>query len=211
MRYFSHDTDASNDEKVQALRLEHGGAAVDAYWTIVEQIYREETPLVFFGNRLGSNSLSHRLCTDVETLEKWVLTMVELGLLERFGEGGNALFSERMEQGIADYRKKAETARENGKKGGRKPKAKTNRKPKSKPSGNPVGTDVASESKANNIGLYKNLYKGEGAEDAAPPSSSIPCCPLCDVPLSLDLSSGRFKCPNCEDTFPGDKVKFRHV
>lgn len=217
MRYFDHDTDASNDEKIQALRLEHGGAAVDAYWTIVEQIYREEAPLVFFGNRLGTNSLSHRLCIDVETLQKWVLTMVELGLIERCGDDGNTLFSERMGESIERYRKKSETARENGKKGGRKPGAKTKQKPSRKPTGNPVGTEELSGRKANNIGFIKKpIYRGEGAENAAPPSpsdeiSSVPCCPLCDVPVSLDLSSGGFKCTNCGDTFAADKVKFRRI
>ena len=217
MRYFDHDTDASNDEKIQALRLEHGGAAVDAYWTIVEQIYREETPLVFFGNRLGTNSLSHRLCIDVETLQKWVLTMVELGLLERCGEDESALISERMAANIDSYRKRVETARENGKKGGRKPRPRTNSKPSRKPTGNQVGTEGLSKPFTKNIGFIKKpIYRGEGAENAAPPSpsdeiSSVPCCPLCDVPVSLDLSSGGFKCTNCGDTFQADKVKFRHI
>lgn len=213
MRYFAHDTDASNDEKVQALRLEHGGAAVDAYWTIVEQIYREETPLVFFGNRLGSNSLSHRLCTDPETLEKWVLTMVELGLLERCGEGGSALFSERMEQGIASYRKKAETARENGKRGGRKPRAKTKAKPTSKPTGNRAGSESLSESKANKtVGFHKeNLTVRDDDAASCGASSSLPCCPLCGTVLSLDTASGGFRCPDCGDTFAAGKIKYRQI
>lgn len=47
MLYFSHDTKASVDEKIMQLRLEFGGAAVDAYWYLVERIYEKETKLVF--------------------------------------------------------------------------------------------------------------------------------------------------------------------
>lgn len=211
MRYFDHDTGASNDEKIQALRLEHGGAAVDAYWTIVEQVYREETPLVFFGNRLGSNSLSHRLCVGSEVLEEWVLTMVELGLLERCGEDGCALTSERIEANIASYRRKCETARENGRKGGRRPRSKTNAKPTRKPTGNRVGTEPPSGRQAKKtIGFHKeNLMVGDDDAASCGASSSPPCCPLCDVPLSLDLGSGGFRCGSCGDVFPAEKVRFR--
>ena len=50
MRYFDHDTTAGSDDKIMALRLAHGGAAVDAYWVLLEMMYQSETELVIFGN-----------------------------------------------------------------------------------------------------------------------------------------------------------------
>ena len=75
MRYFDHDVTASDDDRIMALRLECGGAAVDAYWAVLELIYRTETPLVFSENRPETKSLCHRLCTDAETLGSWLSSM----------------------------------------------------------------------------------------------------------------------------------------
>lgn len=47
MKYFDHDTDASSRELMD-LRFECGGAAVDAYWFIIEAICREERPFECF-------------------------------------------------------------------------------------------------------------------------------------------------------------------
>ena len=62
MRYFDHDTDATKDELIQALRLECGGAAVDVYWCILENIYREETDWVPSRYQAGTKSVLHWLC-----------------------------------------------------------------------------------------------------------------------------------------------------
>ena len=43
MKYFDHDVEAYKDDKIVLLRRECGGAAIDAYWTLLELIYREET------------------------------------------------------------------------------------------------------------------------------------------------------------------------
>ena len=70
MEYFNHDSAAGGDDKIIALRLECGGAAVDAYWVVLEQIYRDETALDIFGNQHVLRSVCHRLATDAETLKK---------------------------------------------------------------------------------------------------------------------------------------------
>lgn len=46
MLYFDHDTAAMGDPKLSELCIEHGPGAVAAYWVALEQIYREETPVV---------------------------------------------------------------------------------------------------------------------------------------------------------------------
>ena len=116
MRYFDHDTHAADDDAIMALRLEHGGAAVDCYWTLLEKMYRDETALNLFGSdgetNVETKSVSHRLCIGSEELKTYVLTMLQLGLLNGTVEN---LYSERAMQNIDAYRKRTETARQNGK------------------------------------------------------------------------------------------------
>ena len=125
MRYFDHDTDAAKDELIQALRLECGGAAVDVYWTILEQIYLNETDLVLSANRPETKSVLHWLCTDWNTFAMVIKATQQIGLfvVTENGEGEYTVHSERAQRNIDAYHQKQETARQNGRKGGRKPKA----------------------------------------------------------------------------------------
>ena len=202
MEYFNHDTAAGVDDKIIALRLECGGAAVDAYWVILEQLYRDETALVFFGNRHLTRSVCHRLAVDEETLKTWVLAMLEIGLLERTVENPDAIHSSRATENINAYRQKAETARQNGKKGGRKP----TEKPKANQRGNRTLTDDETQGKANKIKENKGIdtHKGyqipnaEGVAAAvktAPPSAQKNC-PSCGFTMFRNTQTGRVQCPN---------------
>ena len=212
MEYFNHDTTAGGDDKIIALRLECGGAAVDAYWVILEQLYRDETPLVIFGNQHVTRSVCHRLATDSETLKTWILAMIEIGLLETTVENPDAIHSPRATENINAYKLKAETARQNGKKGGRKPKE----KPSKNQSGNPSGTNAETKAKANKIKENKSIdthkgYQilttsgGAAAVKTAPPAA-VSSCPLCDVPLFKNTQTGKWTCPHCGDTFTAEKV-----
>ena len=51
--YFSHDYNARNDIKIQALLVEHGAAGYGVYWIIVE-ILHEET-----AKKLKQNNLTY--------------------------------------------------------------------------------------------------------------------------------------------------------
>ncbi len=206
MLYFDHDTAAMGDPKLSELCIEHGPGAVAAYWVALEQIYREETPLVVFGNQGGSRSLtkvvSHWLCTDTETLEAWFSTMVEIGLFERDADNPDAVMSARAAKNIQAYREKRETARQNGKKGGRKPTG--------KPSQNRKVTDSVSGGKPNAKlikGKEKVLVTHKGlpntdapcvaaAAEAAPPAA----CGRCGSPLvSTASSSTGWWCDACSE------------
>ena len=204
MLYFDHDTAAMGDPKLSELCIEHGPGAVAAYWVALEQIYREETPLVVFGNQGGNRSLTkvvgHWLCTDAETLETWFSTMVDIGLFERDADNPDAIMSARAAKNIQAYREKRETARQNGKKGGRKPTG--------KPSRNRKGTESVSDGKPNAKlikGKEKVLVTHKGlpntdapcvaaAAEAAPPAA----CPKCGSPLvSTPCSSTGWWCDEC--------------
>ena len=211
MRYFDHDSMAGDDDKIVALRLEHGGAAVDAYWVILERIYRDETALDYFDNRHAKRTLCHCLNADVETLDSWVSTMLELTLFTLDAENPKALVSERAMSNIRAYQGKCETARQNGKKGGRKPSV--------KPTGNQDANQTQSERQAKkrkekkDIGSHKenqissSAVAAEAAK-AAPPAEKKAICPMCEVETWKD-SLGYYHCPNCHDQFTKDKVGWR--
>ena len=57
MQYFDHSTDASTDPKVMQLRLEHDGAAVDAYWSLVEQMHREGCCVTVHGSAFSDRPM----------------------------------------------------------------------------------------------------------------------------------------------------------
>lgn len=217
MKYFDHDTTASGDDKIVSLRLECGGAAVDAYWVILEQLYRDETPLDIFGNQHLTRSVCHRLVTDAETLKTYVFAMVEIGLLNFTDENKREIYSPRASKNIKAYTEKCETARQNGKKGGRKPKE----KPNANQGGNQTLTDCVTKAKANkrkekkDIGTHKeylissNDASGDAAADKPAPPSAKPFCPMCDVPLWKNTQTGKYRCGTCFDEYAEDKAAWR--
>ena len=216
MMYFDHDSAAGNDDKIIALRLLHGGAAVDAYWCVLEEIYRTETDFGTEKNQAGFVSLAHRLCTDVDTLSTYVSAMVDVGLLEA-SDDGNAVSSERAKANIDAYHTRRETARENGKKGGRKPKPKRPRtKPDTngKPGASRAHAEPATKEKEKLLDTHKgypNNYApvGAAAADAAPPAAKAhgkPRCPLCKAPLFRNSQTGKYDCPVCLDSFEAEAV-----
>ena len=101
------DTTASVDGKINALRVAHGGAAVDAYWFLLERIYRDERPLCV-RNATALQGFAHSLCTDSETLSAFVDGMVEIGLLTEDCDGN--IMSDRAEGHIEGFKSRSEKA-----------------------------------------------------------------------------------------------------
>ena len=209
MRYFDHDTDATKDELIQALRLECGGAAVDVYWCILENIYREETDWVPSRYQAGTKSVLHWLCIGWDEFKACVLKMREIGLLEveEFDDDTFSIHSERASENIAKYQARAETARQNGKKNNSKPKRKRTGT-KSVPSGYPVGTQSVPSRGEKEKEKVLDTYTGiqipsasdeAAAANAAPPSA--PICPLCSSPLKSSVGADGIKwhCRICGD------------
>ena len=119
MRYFDHDTTASKDDGIVSLRCDHGSAAVDAYWTIIEKMYADEAPV----KRIATKPLAVWLGIAYEELQAYIDGMISCGLLEE-SEDGETLVSARAMENIKAYQQKCETARQNGKKGKGKPRRK---------------------------------------------------------------------------------------
>lgn len=204
MKYFDHDSTAGNDDKIVSLRLMHGGAAVDAYWGVIEELYRTETEFGTDENKPGFISLSHRLCIDAEKLSTFVSAMVDVGLLEA-SDDGNAVFSERVNANVERYRMRQETARENGKKGGRKPKPnrrKTKPDAKGKPQASRGPAQPETKEKEKLLDTHKGYPNncasvGAAAADAAPPYAK-PYCPLCGEEMPRqDGTAMWWECRTC--------------
>lgn len=205
MLYFDHDTSAGADDKIVALRLECGGAAVDAYWALIEQIYRDETDLDIFGNQHVTKSVSHRLCTDENTLLAYISAMLDIGLLDKDDESGK-IYSQRARDNIEKYRAKKETARQNGAKGGRKPNV-----TKSVSKKNQVGSSSETkalankrkEKKSNGVCINTHTITPEEEKEEESGACERPSegsftrriCEACSKPFLSDGNSAL--CPQC--------------
>ena len=180
MLYFDHDTSAADDDKIVVLRDEHGGAAVDAYWTVLERIYKDETDLVFGKNQVQTKALTRRLGLGFDELETFVNAFLEVGLLddaatdEQRKDGIMVLHSRRAAKNIDEYNARKETARRNGSKGGRKPRA--NRTlTKSVTDHKPTGNQGLTEPQANKRKEKEKKRKEREIRESAPepPESSL--------------------------------------
>lgn len=170
MRYFAHDVNASIDDKIMTLRMMHGGAAVDAYWTIIERLYRDERPLVVAENQPETKSVCHWLCVGFDGFSEYVNGMLEVGLLVDVSEDDSEvlLWSERVDRQIGELTKKAETARKNGKNGGRPPKKKTDENQQETQSVSKQNPEKANY-KLETINLYKEISpNGDTKKDDLP-------------------------------------------
>lgn len=212
MRYFDHDTTASGDDLILALRIEHGGAAVDCYWAILEQIYREESPSVIVRNRPETQALCARLALGFDMVYEYVSTMVAYGLFDadETSDGGyENVISKRARANIEAYQKMCEKNRANGQKGGRKPKR--------KPTGNRAATQTETESDASGgdkkrkekkvLGFDKqnpNTDAEHGADAGKPAPRSARKCRKCggeSLPTNSFVSGTRrriWRCADCD-------------
>ncbi len=122
MEWFKHDSDASTDGKLSVLRMQHGSVAVDAYWYVLEQIYKYERP--FSVSIAGADadgaeySDSMRVlcgCMQVqcEEMEALLRSMCELGLMGLVGGGcGLEVMSRRADEALRAASAKSSAARE---------------------------------------------------------------------------------------------------
>jgi len=211
MLYFDHDTTAASDDLIMALRMTHGGAAVDCYWAILEQIYRDETHSVIVRNRPETQALCARLALGFDVVREYVSTMVSFGLLtaDETDDGGfENVMSERAMENIEAYQRKCETNRLNGAKGGRKSK----RKATGNRNANRTVTQSVSERKANKrkekkvLGFEEtkpNTDAEHGADAGKPAPRSAHECGKCGVGLepTNSFKSGTrtriWRCPEC--------------
>ena len=174
MEWFKHDIGAFRDEKIQALRIDCGGAAVDAYYAIIELIYEGEEALTMGKNQAETKSVLHGLCLGWDGFLKYVEGMEQNGLLSveyhREGDGIASVVvnSRRASAVIADMNRLAKIARQNGKSGGR-PKKKNPDETQTKPRHNPDQTQSAKDyntNKTNKKDVSKDTSKKAEPDEA---------------------------------------------
>lgn len=179
MQYFDHSTTAATDPKVMQLRIRCGGAAVDAYWYLLEQMHRDERRICVSECERNANAMRthcHMLCASENELSEWISAMCEIGLFERDEDGNIA--SVRAMRNIGAYQEKADKARSAAKARWDDADAKRTH---SKRNANAKRTQCQqNKTKGSNAieALLPTDSVGAEAAKAAPPSSE-PLCPEC--------------------------------
>jgi hypothetical protein len=207
MLYFDHDASASTDRKIMQLRLMHGGAAVDAYWYFVERMHLDEKP-VCVGNADAMRVHCYMLCTDIETLQKWLDAMFSTGLLWKT-EDGLCAYSERAKTNIEAYQAKREKASSAAAKRWENASAKQTH---SKRNANAKQTQCQEKKRKEKDGIAIKGNTNPSASSVAAaakaaPLAAKPDCPLCGVRMFRNTQIGKWQCPNCNDTFTDAKLR----
>ena len=94
--YFSHDYNARNDIKIQALLAEHGAIGYGVYWIIVEILHEESARKLMLHN-LTYVAIARQASTSVEQVKSIIDCCLECGL---FAEEDDYFFSKRILKNI---------------------------------------------------------------------------------------------------------------
>jgi hypothetical protein len=81
--YFSHDSNARNDEKVMMLRAEHGLEGYGAFWMLAEMMF-ENSDSRLSHSKVKGIAVSNNI--DITVLSNIIQTCIEEGLFESDGE-----------------------------------------------------------------------------------------------------------------------------
>ncbi|MFA6071636.1 MAG: DUF4373 domain-containing protein [Janthinobacterium sp.] len=77
--YFSHDSNARNDEKVLMLRAEYGWEGYGLFWALIEMMFEKEE-ICLSHNKIKGLSLSYNI--DITLLEGVINSAINNGLFE---------------------------------------------------------------------------------------------------------------------------------
>jgi hypothetical protein len=81
--YFPHDTDASNDKKMQALLSLCGLSGVGFYWYLVEIIYREETFSLDISDAETIQILCRNMGVNEQEFNRYLSVTLKYGLFNK--------------------------------------------------------------------------------------------------------------------------------
>lgn len=83
MDYFPHDTDAVNDEKIEALRLLYGNDGYAFYFILLERIYRTKEFELDVSDAETIQILSRKVCVNEEKFLQMLETSLKRGCFDR--------------------------------------------------------------------------------------------------------------------------------
>lgn len=150
MEYFPHDTDAANDEKIEALRALHGNDGYAFYFIILERIYRCSDAELDVSKPAVLAALISKVGVSKETFEKILDTAFDIGCLDKAAYESRFILTS---SGIKKRAAEVDALREKW----RKSKGKKTGKPKENPVENPTengqetGESKVKESKGKEI------------------------------------------------------------
>lgn len=109
--YFSHDSNARNDEKILMLRAEHGLEGYGAYWILIEMMF-ESADTSLCHDKVKGIAYSNNI--DITVLQQIIDTAITEGL---FDSDGIKFWSESLIRRKDKYRQIKQQKSEAGKKG----------------------------------------------------------------------------------------------
>ena len=114
--YFTHDYNARNDIKIQALLVEHGAIGYGVYWIIIEILHEESTKKLKLDN-LTDVAIARQACTSIEQVKAIIKCCLEY---ELFIEDNGYYYSKRvlknMNKRLEISEKRAKAGRKSAKK-----------------------------------------------------------------------------------------------
>lgn len=115
--YFSHDCNARNDNKIQALRTKYGVEGYGRYWILIE-ILREQREFQLKLKEYVYIALSREMECDVDQVKEFIDDCVNQ--YELFESDGESLWSPSLNARMDRFLKQQEQRRSAGRKGGLK-------------------------------------------------------------------------------------------
>lgn len=106
--YFSHDSNARNDDKIIAMRMRHGMEGYGIYWTIIERLRESDN----YTSVKDYNVISY----EIRVAADKVKSIVEDYGLFTFTDDGKRFYSESLNRRMDIKEEKSEKAREKAKK-----------------------------------------------------------------------------------------------
>jgi len=109
--YFRHDSNASNDSKMIALRSVYGWKGIGWYWRIIEHLREQDQYRVTITDQYCYKVLAELLDTTRNKAETFIMACInDFKLLKSDGE---YFWSERLVRDMAIYNEKCQKAKEN--------------------------------------------------------------------------------------------------
>jgi len=106
--YFSHDTNARNDEKILCLRADYGITGYGAFWVLIEMMFENQNTQLSHNHVKG---IAYSLNMEVELLTNIINSCIEYGL---FVSDGDNFWSESLRTRKGTYINKREKKVEAG-------------------------------------------------------------------------------------------------
>ena len=83
MDYYPHDTDSSNDEKIEALRAIHGNDGYVFYFVMLERIYRTSNAELDVSDAETRQILARKVAVTNEKFEEMIVTAIKYGCFDK--------------------------------------------------------------------------------------------------------------------------------